>query len=158
MSIEENKALCRGCIDLWNDRDSETAGKNYAEDFAYHGPPGELRGREAIKGLWATFLIGFPDMHSTIDHMVAEDDRVVVRRTIRGTHTGLFNGIEPTGNSVTVPVLEELRIADGVLAEAWDSFDQLGLMQQIGAAPATSAAYAEPAAATTPQGIKENES
>lgn len=152
MSIEENKALCRQCVDLWNDRDSEAAGQLYAEDFVYRGAPGELRGREAIKNLWATFLTGFPDMHSTIDHMVAEGDRVVVRWTIRGTHTGSFDGIEPTGNSVTIPVLEELRIADGVLAEAWNSFDQLGLLQQIGAASATSATNAKPAAAKVPQG------
>ena len=102
-----------------------------SQDYVYHGPTGEFTGRDAIKDLWATFLTGFPDMHSTIDRLVAEGDRVVMRWTIRGTHTGEFNGIPPTGKSVTVPILEELRIADGALAEAWDSFDQLGLLQQI---------------------------
>ena len=131
MSIEENKALCRRCVKLWNERDAEAAGELYAEDYVYHGPTGEFTGRDAIKDLWATFLTGFPDMHSTIDRLVAEGDRVVMRWTIRGTHTGEFNGIPPTGKSVTVPILEELRIADGALAEAWDSFDQLGLLQQI---------------------------
>ena len=111
MSTEENKELCRRCVSLWNERDSQGAGELYAEDYAYHGPPGELKGRDAIKQLWAMFLEGFPDMHSTVDHLVAEGDRVVMRWTIRGTHTGVFNGIGPTGKPVTLPVLEELRIA-----------------------------------------------
>ena len=131
MSIAENKALCRRCVKLWNERDSQAAGETYAEDYIYHGPIGEFRGRESIKELWATFLAGFPDMHSTIDELVAEGDRVVMRWTIRGTHTGEFNGMKPTGKTVSIPILEELRIADGLLAEAWDSFDQLGLLQQI---------------------------
>ena len=134
MSIAENKAKCHECIDLWNDRESEAAGQIYAEDYVYHGPTGELRGREAIKSLWQSFITGFPDMHATIDHLTAEDDRVVMRWTIRGSHTGVFNGIEPTGNSVTLPIIEELRISDGMLVEAWDSFDQLGLLRQIRAA------------------------
>ena len=126
MPTEENKALARRCIDLWNERDAEAAGELYAPDHVYHGSSGELRGREAITGLWAALLAGFPDMHATVDDLIAEGDKVVVRWTIRGAHTGDFHGIAPTDRQVTIPLLEESRIAGGVLAETWGSFDQLG--------------------------------
>ena len=135
MSITENKTLVQRCFDLWNARDVEAAGQTYALDYVYHGPPGEFHGRDGIKGLWGAFIAGFPDLEATVEEMVAEGDRAVARWMATGTHTGDFQGIAPTERKMKVDVLEEFRITDGVLAEAWETFDQLGLLQQIGAAP-----------------------
>ena len=59
---------------------------------------------------------------------------MVARWTIEGTHTGEFQGIAPTHKKVTLPIIEIFRVEDGVLAEAWDMFDQLSFLQQIDAA------------------------
>jgi len=135
MSVEENKALVRRVLELLNERDT-AAFEYYASDYIYHGPGGqELRGREGIKGLWAVFFAAFPDLRATIDDMVAEGDKLVLRWTVRGTHRGEFQGIAPTNKQVTLPIIEMFRVAGGQLVEAWDSFDRLDLMQQLGAIP-----------------------
>jgi predicted ester cyclase len=115
----------------------------YALDYIYHGPAGDLSGRDGIRGLWEVFLAGFPDLHSTIDDMISEGDKVVLRWTIEATHTGEFLGVAPSNKKITIPINEIFRVADGQLVEAWDRWDRLGLMQQIGAIPMPEEATAE---------------
>ncbi len=136
MSVEENKALIRRVLDMINDRELDGAFEFYATDYVYHGPGGqELRGRDQIRDLWGGFFGAFPDLHATIDDMFAEGDSVALRWTIAGTHTGDFQGIAPTGKRIELPIAELFRIVDGVLVEAWDQYDRLHLLEQIGAVP-----------------------
>lgn len=78
----------------------------------------------------------FPDLHVTVEDMVAEGDKVVARVTMSGTHKGEFMGIAPTGKQITVGIIEILRIAGGKVVEHWNVVDSLGMMQQLGAVPA----------------------
>jgi predicted ester cyclase len=71
----------------------------------------------------------------TIEDMVAESDKVVVRFTYRGTHTGELMGVAPTGKKVSQAGINIFRIAGGKVAEAWAVHDTFGLMQQLGAIP-----------------------
>ncbi len=136
MSVEENKALIRRVLEMINARELDAAFELYATDYVYHGPGGqELRGRDGIRGLWAAFFGAFPDLHATIDDMFAEGDMAALRWTITGTHTGDFQGIAPTGKRIELPIAELFRIVDGVLVEAWDQYDRLHLLEQIGAVP-----------------------
>jgi predicted ester cyclase len=75
--------------------------------------------------------------------MISEGDKVVMRWRIEGTHTGEFMGVAPSNMKITLGVTEIFRIENGQLVEAWDQFDQLGLMQQIGAIPMPETASAE---------------
>jgi predicted ester cyclase len=75
--------------------------------------------------------------------MVSAGDKVVLRWRIEGTHTGEFLGVAPTNVKITLGVTEIFRVANGQLVEAWDQYDRLGLMQQIGAIPMAEAASAE---------------
>jgi predicted ester cyclase len=79
--------------------------------------------------------MAFPDTHFTIDAMVAEGDLVATRWTAQGTHTGDLMGIAPSGQRVTVTGMNINRVVNGKLSEGWGNFDQLGLLQQIGAIP-----------------------
>ena len=81
-------------------------------------------------------------MRLTFNDQVAEADRVASRWTIRGTHKGDLMGIAPTNKQVTVTGIVVRRIAGGKIAEAWENFDQLGLMQQLGVVPAPEQATA----------------
>ncbi len=72
----------------------------------------------------------------TIEDVIASGDQVVTRWTARGTHQGELQGIPPTGKQVTVTGMTLARIENGQIVEEWNNFDQLGMMQQIGAIPA----------------------
>jgi predicted ester cyclase len=111
----------------------EIAGANYVN---HSSPPGLPPGREGLKAFVGAFHAAFPDGYLSIDQMIAEGDTVATRLTFRGTHTGAFMGIPPTGKKVTVPALDMARYADGKLAEHWGGPDQMSLLQQLGVIPA----------------------
>lgn len=80
-------------------------------------------------------LEGFPDLRIVIDELLEIDDRVVVRLTWTGTHTGWYSGVPPSGKSVRVRGLAIWRFAEGKVVEIWSVQDQFSLLQQIGAVP-----------------------
>jgi len=135
-STAEKEAVISQVLELINERKLDEAFELYAEDYIYHGPGHiELRGRDGIRGLWNDFLVGFPDLHSTVDEMISQGDKLVLRWTVRGTHTGLFWGVPASNNKITLPITEIFRIEGGQLVEAWDQWDRLHLMRQIGGPP-----------------------
>jgi predicted ester cyclase len=98
-------------------------------------PPGIPSGREGVKQLTAMLRSAFPDFQATIEDIVAEGDRVVIRQTWTGTHEGEFMGIPPTGQSVSFGVIDILRMAGGKCVEHWGQMDTMSLMQQLGVIP-----------------------
>lgn len=80
-------------------------------------------------------MSAFPDLHLTIDDMVAERDKVVARVRWTGTHQGDYRGIAPTGKQVTFTAITIYRIVGGKVVEVWEEGDSLGLMQQLGIIP-----------------------
>jgi steroid delta-isomerase-like uncharacterized protein len=108
----------------------------YDRDYIYHGPGGqELRGREGIRGLWKIFLSAFPDLTASVDETLCDGDKVSTRWSVQGTHTGEFLGIPASNKTIKLPITEVFRFENGILKEAWDQYDRLHLLEQIGAAP-----------------------
>ena len=139
MSTEQNKALFRQLIEeFFNRGNMSRADEFLAPDFVEREelPPGIPRDREGVKQLTTMLRSAFPDFKATIDDIVAEGDKVVVRSTWSGTHKGEFMGIPPTGKSVSFGVIDIIRIAGGKCVEHWGQMDSMGLMQQLGAIPA----------------------
>jgi steroid delta-isomerase-like uncharacterized protein len=139
MSTEQNKALARQMVEeVFNRGDLSRADDFLAPDFVEREelPPGIPRDREGVKQLTAMLHSAFPDFEATIDDIVAEGDKVVIRQTWRGTHKGEFMGIPPTGRSVSFGVIDIIRIAGGKGVEHWGLMDRMSLMQQLGAIPA----------------------
>lgn len=102
---------------------------------ALHLPlPEEVPGSEGLKDIVFVYRAAFPDLTLTIDDMVAEGDKVAVRFTTKGTNTGPFIEVPPTGKRITMTYIEIFRIADGKIIEIWGEADLLGLMQQLGTA------------------------
>lgn len=89
-------------------------------------------GLEANKAFNESLFQGFPDIQHTMEDVIAEDDKVVYRTTIQGTHTGNFLGTPPTGKFVKVNDFTLLRITDGKIVEWWYECNLLELMQQLG--------------------------
>ena len=74
----------------------------------------------------------FPDITTTVDDLIAEGDKVVVRWTSRFTHQDKFMGVDPTYKQIKVSGMSIYRINQGKIAEIWISWDRLSLMQQVG--------------------------
>lgn len=82
----------------------------------------------------------FPDLSVELHDLIAEDDKVVARWTLRGTHEGpfnegLYNNLEPTGRSIAMSAITIFRLAGGKIVECWNERDRLGRLQQIGVLP-----------------------
>ena len=136
MTASNNIALINRVLELINSRNLDEAFEFYNLDYIYHGPGGqELRGRSGIRGLWELFLAAFPDLVSSVDEVFSVGNNVALRWTIRGTHTGEFLGNPASNKSITLPMTEVFHIENGELVEAWDQYDRLHLMEQIGAFP-----------------------
>jgi steroid delta-isomerase-like uncharacterized protein len=145
MSAEENKALVRRMLEEgFNEGNLDLADELYAPDYVYHEPgtPELPPGPEGVKQLMGMYKTAFPDAHITVEDVICEGDKVVARFTARGTHLGELAGIAASGNQVEVAGISVNRIENGRIAEEWECFDALGMMQQIGAIPAPEAAEA----------------
>jgi predicted ester cyclase len=81
------------------------------------------------------YLGAFPDLKVTSDFQVAEGDKVVMRWTGTGTHTGELMGIPATGKRIEMTGIGIQRIAGGRIVEEWVESDQMGMMQQLGVVP-----------------------
>jgi len=137
---DANKALVRRWFEeVWNQGREETIDELFAAhgigyglgdtDIPTHGP--------AEFKLFAKNLRGaIPDIHMTIEDIMAEGDKVTVRITVEGTHKGDQLGVAATGRPVRFAGVVMVRIANGQIVEGWNSWDQFGLLRQIGALPA----------------------
>lgn len=138
MSTEQNKALVRQMVEeIFNRGNTGLADNFLAPDFVEREelPPGIPRDREGVKQLTTIFRSAFPDLKVTIDDLVAEGDKVVIRATWSGTQRGEFMGVPPTGKSVSFGVIDIVRIAGDKFVEHWGQVDSMGMMQQLGAIP-----------------------
>ena len=136
MSAEENKALVRRCWEeSFNKGNLAVVDELVAPTFSWHGPGQDVSGREGIKQLISLYRAAFPDIHMTFEDQIAQGDKVASRWTMRGTHTGDLLGIAPTGKQGTMTGMIISRLAGNMIAEEWEIFDQLGLLQQLGVMP-----------------------
>jgi len=137
MSTEENKAIVRrGIEEIINKANLAVVDELMATNYVSHGPGGqEVNGPEGFKQLITMYRTAFPDLHYTVEHLIAEGDKVVAHYTARGTHQGDLMGIAPTGKQVTVTAMSINRIVGGKIVEEWESVDQLAMLQQIGVVP-----------------------
>lgn len=125
----ENEALAR----IWfeeviNHRNLDVIAEHYAEDYVHHGPEGaEIRGIEAVRAFAASILSASADRSAVVEQQVVEGDLVVTRFVSRGTHTGTFRGMEPTGNEWVTEGICISRIEDGKIAEDWELVHHSGL-------------------------------
>lgn len=131
---EQNKALVRRMFEeVWNERNLDVLDEICAPDYYGVGPYGDERGPDGVKQGVTSRVAAFPDVHATIEDMIAEGDKVVCRVTFCGTHRGEFRGIAPSDKEVTWTGIWIYRVANGKLIERWHNWDLLGLLQQIGA-------------------------
>ncbi|MCZ7574385.1 MAG: ester cyclase [Ardenticatenaceae bacterium] len=138
MSVERNKAIARRLYDeVISGGDFEVFDELADVHLIDHSlPPGWPQGREGAKANISYIRGAMSDWRFTIEDLIAEGDKVVLRGTFRGTHAGEFFGIPPTGRRVEIPGIHILKIVEGKVTEHWANNDDLRLMQQLGVIPA----------------------
>jgi hypothetical protein len=119
-----NKAAFRRLCDVVNTRDAEHISKVIDEavdaDAVIRTPmPVEATGPQLAKQVFEALLEAFPDLHITIEDLIAEGDKVVARNLVTGTHQGEFMGRPATGESVAYNEIFIFRFANGRIAESW---------------------------------------
>ena len=134
---QENEAVVRRAFEEVGMGDMATVDEIIAPEFVRHDLAGgpEAHGPDGVKRLIAGLRTGFPDLRTTIEDIFSDGDRVVVRFTARGTHSGPFMGIAPTGREATWSGVNIYRVSGGRIRETWQLADGLGLLRQLGAAP-----------------------
>jgi steroid delta-isomerase-like uncharacterized protein len=122
--------------EVLNQRNVELLDELAVEDYLEHDPfPGYSNGRADLKARAQVLHGAFDPLRITVEDVIAEGDRVVVRWMSSGTHTGDFLGIPPTGKQFSIAGIDIHALRDGRMAEHWHVIDQLGQMQQLGLLP-----------------------
>jgi steroid delta-isomerase-like uncharacterized protein len=135
-----NKATLRRFVDAANTGDAELLSKTIDElvgpDAVLLTPlPIDATGAELAKEVFTRLHRAYADLHITIEDLIEEGDKVVMRNTVTGIHQGEYMGIPPTGKSVTYNEIFIARFAGGRIAEMWGVVDVLSQMRQLGAIP-----------------------
>lgn len=135
MSEANKEVVRRHYEDGVNNGDIAVATECFAPEYVNHipGQSEPVRGIPAWVEFFRALRAAFPDMTTTLEHLVGEGDMVAVRHVWRGTHQGPYEGIAPTGTPVTFTGADIYRIFDGKIVEEWSEFDELGILRQLGA-------------------------
>ena len=136
MNSDDFKEIVRRwIIGTWDEGNAALLDELATPDYVYRAPGDEVLDGKALQEYSASIRSAFPDLNNTIEMQVAEGDVVVTQGTTRGTHEGSFAGIEATGEEIALPWVFITRFVNGRIAEDWEFYDALGLMQQLGAVP-----------------------
>ena len=129
----ENKALLQRWFDeVWNDGRAASIDEILSDTALIHGLGAGPIGPDGFKEFHAAYCNAFPDVDVHLDHVVAEGDVVAARWTASATHQGDGLGFAATGKPTRFTGMTFARVEHGKLVEGWNTFDQLGMLQQLG--------------------------
>lgn len=133
MSVEENKENIRRHVEeIWHKGDLSVVEELIAPNYVVHSEGDDINGIEGFKQMATSQRAAIPDLHFTIDGMVAEGDMVAVRYTSTGTFTGEMANIAPTGKQMKSTQAIFYRFEGGKQVEVWVYRDLLSMYQQLG--------------------------
>lgn len=132
-ALDRNRAMVRRQFEELINQKDLSALEDLASDFVDHqAPPDQPPGPEGVRQ-WATHLYEVcPDLRVTVEDIVADGDKVAVRNTWKGTHTGPLFDIPPTGKPFTLTGMVLWYVENGKLRERWAVLDRWDLRRQLG--------------------------
>ena len=139
MSAKDLRAVQRHFFAEWNKGKTAAMAEidaTCAPNIVFHDASGrDIRGLKDFKQNMSEMFDAFPDNRATVDDIIVEGDKTVMRYTVTGTHKGAYMGMPPTNKKLTMSVIEIDRFVGGKCVEAWLRADTLGMMQQLGVIP-----------------------
>lgn len=135
MAAENNKQVMQRFVEFINTADEQLANQliNSNAIFYVPGNPEPMRGPAGYIAIIGMMRTGFPDIQWILEDIIAEDDKVAARFSMRGTHRGTFFGVPATGRLIEVKAINFYQLANGQIVEEYGMPDMLGLLHQIGA-------------------------
>jgi len=140
-ATQANVALARRWFEAMSNGQLDLANTIFAPSYRLHYPDidGGAVGPKVIRELVAGYRAAFPDLTFSVDDTVSSGDMVVVRWTASGTNRGALLGAPATGRFARWTGMTVYRMRDGQIVEDWVETDRLGMLQQLGLAPAPEA-------------------
>jgi steroid delta-isomerase-like uncharacterized protein len=134
--LQTSHAVATRFFDALNARDYEALDELADPEFVDHDPmPGQAPGIGGLKSSYQVFAGSFPDVRYSVEDVIAENDLVVSRVAIEGTHRAPFMGIPATNKPMRWTATRMFRLRDGLIGETWLNADILGLLVQMGVVP-----------------------
>jgi steroid delta-isomerase-like uncharacterized protein len=133
----DHAGAIRRMYELINTGDVDGFGDMLADDFVDHEElPGLAPTKEGVMAFFRMYVAAFPNLRMDPEDVLASGDKVVARARATGTHQGDFMGMPPTGRAIDVQLIDIIRFGDdGLAREHWGVFDQMAMLQQLGAIP-----------------------
>ena len=130
---EEIKSLFQQFVNGMNNKDNSFLDRLVDPNFIDHDPaPGQAQGLQGLKDMMQMFFTAFPDIHITVNRLVADGDTVAGAVTTEGTQDGDFMGIPKSGKKISMSEMHMMRFEDGKMVEHWGIADGMTMMQQLG--------------------------
>jgi predicted ester cyclase len=125
MSVEENKGIVdRVWHEVLNEGKLDVVDELVDASYIYYGPGGyEIKGPEGLKQFARGLRTSFPDLHFTVEDLIAEGDKVVSRWTFRGKQRATNKQMANMGIIIT-------RVVGGKCVEDWEIYDRLYMAEQ----------------------------
>lgn len=148
MTVEDNKALVqRAYLDGMNKNDMRIIREVFAPDYVNYFPAGqgELHGIDEFVSALSSFIGAFSGLTFKVDDVLGEGDKVALRWSAVGVHTGDYAGIPPTtivpatGRTISMSATDIYQVANGQVITEWNSLDGFDILRQMGALPANDA-------------------
>ena len=134
---EENKRLISRIYDeAISSGNYDVIDEVISPNYVSHGLPMSVNGPQEFRQSIEIFRSAFPDLYMLVEEQIADGDQVGNQGYITGTHRGAFLGVPASGQQIKVNVISIWRLENSKVVENWVRIDFMGLMQQIGAAPA----------------------
>ena len=116
----------------WNERRPDILDELQTSDVVNYGTSTKINNLKEYKQVYGVFLSAFHDTHFTIEGIIAEGDKVMTWASMSGVQKGELEGIPPTGKTINISIFTVFRVVNGKIAEEWEIYDSLGMMQQLG--------------------------
>jgi predicted ester cyclase len=129
MTLEENMEIGRKMMEAVNKQDLEMLDELIVPEYV--NPQLKVWSLEDLKQVLRRQYAGFPDIHRTIEDIIADEDSAWIKVRITATHTGEYRGIAPTGEKIIMDAVPHYRIVDGKIVEGWSVWNPLDYLKQL---------------------------
>ena len=129
MPFEENMEIGRKMMEAVNKQDLDMLNELVVPEYVNQQL--KVKDLEDLKQVLRRGYAGFPDIHRTIEDIIADEDSVWIKVRITGTHTGEYRGIAPTGKKFVMEAVPHYRIVDGKIVEGWSVWNPLDYFKQL---------------------------
>jgi C-1 hydroxylase len=118
-------------VEAWNSGDVDSYMELYAENIKLHAGTYDFPDKKAVESMYKGFHAATSDLRLDIHETVGDGDRLAVRYTVTGTHTGMLMDIPPTGREISMTGITIMHFEDGKVVERCDSDDSAEVFSRL---------------------------